>query len=143
VTALVVENDARIRLLVVRLIQSCGFDSIAEAADGREALAYLASHDPELILTDLDMPRMGGIEMVRRLRANGIRTPVIMLSAQDDHVVIEQARRTGISAYLAKPVDARALTRTIHRTLAVAARTNKRPGGGVKSRDHRDRRGVA
>ena len=84
----------------------------------------------------------------RRLRADGIRTPVIMLSAQDDETVIEQARQAGISAYLSKPVDARKLSQTIHRTLALAARTSKRSlGGGVKARGFRShgdhRRGVA
>jgi CheY-like chemotaxis protein len=147
VTALVVENDPRIRPLVVRLIRSCGFQSVAEAGDGKEALDYLAAHDDiDLILTDMDMPRMGGTELVRRLRAEGVRTPVIMLSAQDDEAVIEQARKAGISAYLSKPVDARKLSQTIHRTLALAARTNKGPARGGKMRDHREhghRRGVA
>jgi CheY-like chemotaxis protein len=144
VTALVVDDDVRIRALVVRLIRSCGFDSTVEASDGREALAYLEKHDPDLILTDMDMPRMGGIEMVRRLRADGIRTPVIMLSARDEETIIAQAHKAGISAYLCKPVNATTLSRTIHRTLAIAARMNRRPGGKTRNqRDPRGRRGVA
>ena len=144
VTALVVDDDTRIRALVVRLIRSCGFDATIEAAVGREALAYLEKHDPDLILTDMDMPGMGGIEMVRRLRADGIRTPVIMMSAQDDEAVIAQAHKCGISAYLRKPVNGVMLARMIHRTLAVAERMSKRPGGKARDhRDHRGRRGVA
>jgi two-component system chemotaxis response regulator CheY len=142
VTALVVENDAGIRPLIVRLIRTCGFSSVAEAGDGKEALAYLALHDPDLILTDMDMPRMNGIEFVRKLRAEGVKTPVIMMSAQDDETIIAQARQAGISAYVSKPMNAQTLSRTIHRTLALAARLSKRPtAGGAKARERR--RGVA
>jgi CheY-like chemotaxis protein len=141
VTALVVENDLRIRPLIVRLIRTCGFETVAEAGDGKEALAYLASHDPDLILTDMDMPRMNGIEFVRKLRAADVRTPVIMMSAQDDETLIAQARQAGISAYLSKPMNAQSLSRTIHRTLALAARMTKRQGPGAKPRE--PRRGVA
>ena len=141
-TALVVENDVRIRPLIVRLIRTCGISSVAEAGDGKEALAYLASNDPDLILTDLDMPRMNGIEFVRRLRASGVKTPVIMMSAQDDETLIAQARQAGISAYVSKPMNAQTLSRTIHRTLALAARMTKRQGSSIaKAREHR--RGVA
>ncbi len=139
--ALVVENDERTRPLVVRLMHCFGFDAVAEAADGRQALTLLSKrHDVDLILTDLDMPRMSGLDLVRRLRQAGNQTPIIMLSARDDRDLIQEARRAGITAYLPKPVNPDALATLIRRTLAAADRITHR---SAAKRQPRSRKGAA
>ena len=63
---LVIDDDARLRQVLARLLRTSGFDRVDEAADGEEALAALDRIHPDLILTDCQMPRMDGIALVRR-----------------------------------------------------------------------------
>ena len=115
--ALVIDDDARLRQVLTRLLRSGGFDTVDEAADGEEALRTLTSVHPDLILTDCQMPRMDGIAFVRQLRARGDRTPVIMLSGQGDPHLVVTAVRAGVNNYLPKPIHPDVLFEKIEQTL--------------------------
>jgi CheY-like chemotaxis protein len=115
---LLVEDDARLRNLVARLMRVFGFHDIAQANNGEEALEHLAAgNDVDLILTDMNMPGMDGIAMVRQLRKQGDRTPVIMLTGEDDAKTQARAKRVGVTRYVHKPIDADELSDTIQQTL--------------------------
>ena len=114
---LLVEDDTRLRTLVARLMRLFGFRDIAQANNGEEALEHLADRPVDLILTDMNMPGMDGIAMVRQLRKQGDQTPVIMLTGEDDAKTQARARRVGVNHYVHKPVDADELSQTIQRTL--------------------------
>jgi len=115
--ALVIDDDARLRQVLTRLLRTGGFDTVDEAADGEEALRTLASVHPDLILTDCQMPRMDCIAFVRQLRARGDRTPVIMLSGQGDPHLVVTAVRAGVNNYLPKPIHPDVLFEKIEQTL--------------------------
>ena len=115
--ALVIDDDARLRQVLTRLLRTGGFDTVDEAADGEEALRTLTSVHPDLILTDCQMPRMDGIAFVRQLRARGDRTPVIMLSGQGDPHLVVTAVRAGVNNYLPKPIHPDVLFEKIEQTL--------------------------
>jgi DNA-binding response OmpR family regulator len=115
--ALVIDDDARLRQVLTRLLRTGGFDTVDEAADGEEALRTLSSVHPDLILTDCQMPRMDGIAFVRQLRARGDRTPVIMLSGQGDPHLVVTAVRAGVNNYLPKPIHPDVLFEKIEQTL--------------------------
>jgi two-component system chemotaxis response regulator CheY len=117
--ALVIDDDARLRQVLNRLLRCGGFDTVDEAADGEEALTALGSIHPDLILTDCQMPRMDGIAFVRQLRARGDRTPVIMLSGQGDPHVVVTAVKAGVNNYLPKPIHPDVLFEKITQTLGV------------------------
>ena len=94
-----------------------GLEVVGEAGDGNEALAEAARVEPDVILLDLVMPRGGGIDAIRRLRAGGDRPRVIVLTsfAGDDQVV--EAVRLGASGYLLKdvaPAELEAAIRRVH-----------------------------
>lgn len=94
-----------------------GLDVVGEAGDGQEAVAEAARVDPDVVLLDLVMPRGGGLEAIRRLRAVGERPRVIVLTsfAGDDQVV--EAVRAGAAGYLMKdvpPADLEAAIRRVH-----------------------------
>ena len=88
-TALVVDDDAFSRGTATRILRMLGAGSVMEAADGEQALGYFAALDrpPDVILCDLKMPLMDGIEVVRVLSAWGSITPIILVSGTDGRVL--------------------------------------------------------
>jgi CheY-like chemotaxis protein len=122
---LVVDNDARLRRLLALVLGQLGFTHITQAADGSAAILALSDGPLDLIVTDLQMPHMDGIGLVRRLREGGDRTPVIMVSGQTDPKVIALARQAGVDHYLTKPVDANALSDAIQQAPQHATTTHK------------------
>ena len=76
---LVVDDEPAIREILTLLLAEEGYEVIA-AADGQEALDHLAHHCPDVIVSDIRMPRLHGLAMVERLRADGLATPVILTS---------------------------------------------------------------
>jgi CheY-like chemotaxis protein/uncharacterized protein YbcI len=84
------------------------------ANDGEEALKIFSQDPPDIIIADLFLPKLGGVEMVRRIREDGHQTPVIIISAVDDSNVILSAVDTGILKYHLKPIDTEELLRELN-----------------------------
>jgi DNA-binding NarL/FixJ family response regulator len=78
---------------------------VAQAGSGKEALEKNAQHSIDVILMDIRMPDMDGIEAVETLRSNGCQTPVLMLTTFDDHESIMRAIQAGAEGYLLKDVS--------------------------------------
>jgi len=116
---MLVEDDSGMRQVLSRLLQTSGFDSISEVGDGQEALAALTSTQVDLIITDCIMPRMDGVALVTALRARGDKTPVIMLSGQDDPHVVVRAIRAGVNNYIPKPIRPEQFLEKIWQTLGI------------------------
>jgi two-component system response regulator DesR len=115
---LLVEDDTQLRTVLAIFCRTLGVEVLGESADGVEALETLRAGDvqPDLILTDCQMPRMDGIALVRQLRAAGDRTPVIMISGQLDPQIVQRAYAAGVSHYLPKPLSTTSLTHAIGQT---------------------------
>jgi len=109
-TILVVDDSPIIRKLVPLLLRQAGveFDSILEAADGSEALLLLRSHKVALILCDITMPRMTGIELLGRLQRENlaIGVPIVMITAEHGDAQVNQAMLCGARGYIRKPFTA-------------------------------------
>ncbi len=86
-TALVVDDDPHIRDLVARVLRRHGYD-VRTAADGTEALAEVARDVPAVVVSDLVMPGMSGLELAGRLRAAAVPLPVVLFSASADPVKV-------------------------------------------------------
>lgn len=82
-TVLIVDDHAPFRVLVGRLLGAAGFDVVGEAPDGLTALAVSAVLRPDLILLDVQLPDIDGFEVVRRLRAQGAASRVVLTSSRD------------------------------------------------------------
>lgn len=78
------------------------FEVVGEAADGIQALEMAEQTDPDLILVDINMPNMSGIEMLQQLRAKQNSTKVLMLTVHEDDGLLKKAIRAGASGYLVK-----------------------------------------
>jgi CheY-like chemotaxis protein len=116
---MIVDDDPGMRQVLSRLLRSSGFDAVEEVGDGDEALARLVETRVDLIITDCVMPRMDGVALVTALRSRGDRTPVIMLSGQDDPHVIVKAVRAGVNNYIPKPIRPEHFFEKIWQTLGV------------------------
>ena len=101
---LVVDDDARARAAVARILEEEGYEA-KEAADGEEAASLLEACKPDLVLTDLHMPRLDGRGLLRRVRAVLPGTPVIVLSARGGSGTIPLTGGMGAAAVLRKPVE--------------------------------------
>ena len=117
---LVIEDDFAIQSLTVKALQSRGFRTLT-APDGLAGLEVARQQLPDLIVCDIQMPRMNGIELCRALRADErtSRLPVIMLTAKGfefDHD--EMKRELGISEIMLKPFSPRELLKTVEELLA-------------------------
>ena len=102
---LVVEDEEMIRKGIVLTIDWAALDCVVvgEAANGEEALEAAARYAPSLIITDLKMPKMDGIEMLRQLRERGCQAPAIILTAYDSFEYARSAMRLGSVDFLLKP----------------------------------------
>ncbi|MFN3212725.1 MAG: response regulator [Henriciella sp.] len=105
---LIADDNPINTLIAQRALESSGF-TVTVATTGREALDAVEQISPDLILMDLRMPIMDGFEATRRLRANGIKTPVIAVSAEINPEIEQRARKAGADGVAAKPLEAEAL----------------------------------
>lgn len=113
---LLVEDGMDNRLLIGALLQGCGLEVI-HAEDGLEGVRLAESSAPDLILMDIQMPRMDGVSALRRLRARGWTGPAIALTANVLHAERKRYLEGGFDACLAKPIDRVALYALLARHL--------------------------
>lgn len=114
---LVVDNEPKVRASSRRLLRCLGYDRVQEATDGVEALGLLQKQRVRVVITDLQMPRMNGLRMVRKLRAMGHRLPVIMVSSVGEPLMAAAALQAGADAYLTKPLDVERLSAALEQVL--------------------------
>jgi two-component system phosphate regulon response regulator PhoB len=109
-TVLLVEDDPDIRHLVAYKLTTSGL-TVVEAADGFAALDLARRHPPHLVLLDVHMPRMSGLDVCRELRESPgtERVPIIMLTARARAEDVEKAYAAGATDYVTKPFSPRAL----------------------------------
>ncbi|HYO10768.1 MAG TPA: response regulator [Tepidisphaeraceae bacterium] len=114
----VVEDDVQLRTVLAVFFRSMGAEVLAQSGDGQDALERLEQDalQPDLILTDCQMPRLDGISMVRQLRQRGDQTPVIMMSGQTDPQVQQLALNAGVNQWLTKPLSVGTLNLAIVQT---------------------------
>jgi len=125
-TVLVVDDSSAARRAIGEMLTSLEDVKVAYARDGREGLAAVAREAPSVILTDLVMPDMEGLELIQEVRAGHPHIPVILITAFGSEEVAMQALRAGAANYIPKKHLARDLIPTLRRVLALAAMTRER-----------------
>ena len=99
---LIAEDETIIRLDVRTLLEKAGHEVVAEARDGEEAVVLAAEHDPDLIVMDVRMPHLDGIEAARQI-SDRKPVPIVMLTAYAEEDLVTRASEAGAFAYLVKP----------------------------------------
>jgi CheY-like chemotaxis protein/anti-sigma regulatory factor (Ser/Thr protein kinase) len=117
---LVVDDSAFDRELVGRLLGSLAHVNVLFAKNGREALASIEREEPAIVVTDLIMPEMDGLELVHQIRYLHPRVNVILMTAHGSEEVAMQALRAGAANYIPKTNLVRDLAQTVRKVLAIA-----------------------
>jgi CheY-like chemotaxis protein len=114
---LFVDDEEALRVLVKAQLEAEGFQ-VETADDGDTAMEILAKQSYDVILLDIRMPRVSGIEVLQQVRKRGIKSRVIILTAVDDLSVAIEAVKNGANDYLTKPYQISSLMSSIQRVMA-------------------------
>lgn len=114
---LLVDDESIIRLDLREMLREQGHEIVGEASDGQMAVELAPKLDPDLIIMDIKMPTMDGLEAVRHINQHR-RIPTIMLTAYSQPELVEQAVELGVFAFLVKPIKEHDLLPTIEVALA-------------------------
>lgn len=124
VTIMIVEDDEMIRMLVKT--QLAGSYRVLEAEDGEQALELLDHDHADLLIVDIQMPKMNGYELVCALRESGYNTPIIMLTAMNTFAHKKEGFAVGIDDYMTKPINYEELVWRIEALLRRAKIANEK-----------------
>jgi DNA-binding NarL/FixJ family response regulator len=124
---LVVDDHDMLREALVELLVQAGFEVVGEAADGVDAVALAKQLEPEVVLMDLRMPVLGGLDATRLIKDAHPATQVVLLTAFESPALQQQAEEAGCFAYLVKGAPPGDLRLVLHQ--AVAARRALLPPG--------------
>ena len=120
-TILLADDDKEFRKAMTRMLEKAGY-AITAAADGREALDALSDNEFDLIISDLRMPNLDGVELMGELRRRGLETPIIFLTAFGEVESYMDLMNLGAFEYVNKPVKSRVILAIAQR--AIEPRTN-------------------
>lgn len=110
VRTLIVDDSSVMRKIVERALRQAGLDSLVvlEAGSGTEGLAALKANKVDLILSDINMPLMDGLEFLRQIRSQNLApgVPVVMITTESSEEHVKQAIQAGAQGYIRKPFTA-------------------------------------
>jgi two-component system chemotaxis response regulator CheY len=103
-TILTADDSASMRQMIGFTLREAGYDVI-EAVDGKDALAKITASSPQMLITDLNMPNMDGIELIRQVRAlpQFKYIPIVMLTTESQDAKKQEGRTAGASGWIVKP----------------------------------------
>jgi DNA-binding NarL/FixJ family response regulator len=102
VTALIVDDEAHVHVYLRILLKKLGVETVWDAADGHAALEQAAAHKPDVVLLDINLPLIGGLEVLAKLKAAHPKMPVIVISVVSKPETLVQAHELGADAYVLK-----------------------------------------
>jgi DNA-binding NtrC family response regulator len=130
-TILVVDDEVRYRELYARVLRDAGFD-VREARDASEALKLLAGDTPAMVVSDVRMPGVSGLDLLRRVRDEQPGLPFLLVTAFADVREAVDALKLGAVDYLAKPVDLDELLAAVRDTLNVGGEDGDVPAAALE-----------
>ena len=125
---LVVDDHDMLREALVELLDQAGFDVVGQAADGADAVALAKQLEPDVVLMDLRMPVLGGLDATRLIKDACPATQVVLLTAFESPALAQQAEQAGCFAYLVKGGPPGTLRLVLHQA-AAAGRALLPPAG--------------
>lgn len=118
-TILIVDDHPAMRLVLkAQLAQLLGVSRILEADNGQSALDAVRRHQPDLVILDLDLPRMSGLDVAPRLRRAHPSVRILVVSGQDAFAFAERAAQAGAQGFVSKTQDVREIVRCVESVLA-------------------------
>ena len=132
IPVLVVEDDPNLRRIIINIIKKIGFPMIREADNGQNAWAVILNAEVSMVITDLNMPVVDGLQLTKMIRGNPKfkHLPVMMITASDTKETIVKAGKVGVDGYLIKPFNVKEILQNIQEALKRAAARNEAAGNG-------------
>jgi len=118
---LVADDSGTMRKIIIRSLNAVGITSVVEAADGAQAVALFKPGAFDLVLTDWNMPGKTGLEVIKEIRAQDAKVPVIMITTEAEKQRVLAAIQAGVSDYLVKPFTAETLREKLDKHVTVPA----------------------
>jgi two-component system chemotaxis response regulator CheY len=122
---LVVDDSSSIRAIIKKIIKVSGFDvaEFLDACDGREALSIMAANQVDLVLTDINMPNMNGLDLIARIKENErlASVPVVVVSTEGSEKKMAEAVSLGAVGYVKKPFVPEEIKQTLNNILEVGS----------------------
>lgn len=113
VTALVADDHPAVLEAVASFLQAAGLDVVGRARDGEEALELIERRRPDVVLADLRMPKLGGIELARRLKELRSPVPVLLYTGYGDRALLLEALDVGVAGFVLKEAPLEDLVRAV------------------------------
>lgn len=124
-TVLVVDDSSSIRAIIKKIIKVSGFDvaGFLDAADGAQALTVMETSRVDLVLTDINMPNMNGLELITRIKQDPALAsiPVVVVSTEGSETKMAQAMALGAVGYVKKPFVPEEIKQTLNTILEVSS----------------------
>ena len=116
---LIVDDFPTMRRIIKNLLSDLGFANVAEADDGATALPMLQKGDFDYLITDWNMPKMKGIDLLKAVRADSrlSKLPVLLVTAEAKRDQIVEAAQSGVNGYIIKPFTAETLKEKLEKTM--------------------------
>ena len=118
IRVLTVDDSASMRALLLGALSSRGF-AVEQAEDGQQAFEWLASNEVDVIITDINMPRLDGFGLIEKLRASTLHAdrPILVLTTESQQEKKDEAKKNGATGWLVKPVSGPDLIKVIKQVL--------------------------
>lgn len=116
---LLVDDEAYFRLFVGKVLRLAVDCVIDEARDGAEAIAYCEKNSPDMVILDINMPRMDGVQALGKIRELRPATPIIMLTSISEEAIVEECVTKGASYFIRKDVRAEELQTELQEMLKI------------------------
>lgn len=120
---LIVDDALFMRKMLRDIVESGGYEVIGEAENGQDAIDKTTALQPDIVLMDIVMPDLGGIDALKRIRSVSPETTVVMCSAMGQKVLIEEALHAGAANFIIKPFQPEEVLEVLESTLAESKST--------------------
>ena len=114
---LIVDDAAFMRMMIKDILTKNGYEVVAEAADGQQAVELFKEHAPDLVTMDITMPEMDGIAALKAIKSNDPNATVIMCSAMGQQAMVIDAIQAGAKDFIVKPFQADRVIEAIQKAL--------------------------
>lgn len=106
---IIADDEPIIRIDIREMLEGAGYDVVGEASDGFDAIEMCRKHLPNMVIMDIKIPLLDGINASKIIIQNNLADGVILLSAYSDASIVEKAKNSGVIGYLVKPIDVKSL----------------------------------
>ena len=127
---MLVDDEEEVRTSIIRKIdwQDAGFEVIGDAENGKEALEKIEQNEPDVVLTDIRMPYMDGLEMAENIRQRYPSIKIVIFSGFDEFEYAKKAIKLNVIEYILKPVNVEELTAILKKIKKISMRRSSRSG---------------